>query len=84
MYILLDSETGGVYAINNDDTLSKTVQIFVDKEDAERYNLMLEAVDYKRTLEITEVDLDMVVHNCQQHHYDYVIIKPDDVVVPPL
>lgn len=84
MYILLDSASGGVYAVNNDETASKTVQIFVDKDDAERYNMMLEALDYKRTLEITEVDLDVVVHNCQLHHYDYVVIQPDDVVVPPL
>ena len=84
MFILLDSETGGVYAIHNEETRKKTVQIFVDKEDAERYNLMLEAVDFSRRLEITEVELELVVQNCQVHEYDYVIINPDDVVVPPL
>ena len=65
MYILLDDKTGGIYAVNNDDTGVKTVQIFVDKEDAERYNLMLEAVDFSRRLEITEVELELVVQNCQ-------------------
>lgn len=84
MFILLDSETGGVYAIHNDETRKKTVQIFVDKEDAERYNLMLEAIDYDRTLKITEVEFELIVHNCEQHQYDYVLITPDDVVVPPL
>ena len=84
MYILLDDKTGGIYAVNNDDTGVKTVQIFVDKEDAERYNLMLEAVDFSRRLEITEVELELLVQNCQVHEYDYVIINPDDVVVPPL
>jgi hypothetical protein len=45
---------------------------------------MLEAVDFSRRLEITEVELELVVQNCQVHEYDYVIINPDDVVVPPL
>ena len=52
MFILLDKSTGGVYAVTGADG-NKVVQIFVDKDDAVRYYGMLEAVDYKRPLEVT-------------------------------
>ena len=91
MYILVDKSNGGVYAVNKADPdnpdakepLTKAVQIFIDKDDAVRYNLMLEANDYKRKLDVLEVDFDLVVHNCLAHRYDYVVVKPDQVVVPP-
>ena len=46
-FILLDKKTGGVYAVN-DDNGGKVVQIFVDKDDADRYYSLLQADDYKR------------------------------------
>ena len=44
---------------------------------------MLEANDYARKLDVLEVDFDLVVQNCLAHRYDYVIVKPNQVVVPP-
>ena len=84
MFVLLDKKTGGVYAINDDDTDDKIVQIFVDKDDASRYHMMLEEANYRRKLEITEVERDVVVANCLAHGYLYAIITPDDFVIPPL
>lgn len=83
MFILLDKSTGGVYAVTGDDG-NKVVQIFVDKDDADRYYQMLEAVDYSRKLEVSEVEKDIVITNCLAHGYAYSIIKPDDFVIPPL
>jgi len=83
MFILLDKKTGGVYAVN-DDSGGKIVQIFVDKDDAVRYYGMLEANDYKRPLDITEVDEEIVINNCTAHNYNYVFINPEDLVVPPV
>ena len=84
MFILLDRKTGGVYAVTDDKTGNKVVQIFVDKDDAIRYYGMLEAVDYERPLEVTEVDEDIVINNCSAHSYNYTFINPEDLVIPPL
>ena len=84
MFILLDKKSGGVYAVTDDQTGQKVVQIFVDKDDAVRYYGMLEAVDYKRPLEVTEVDEDIVINNCSAHNYNYTLINPEDLVIPPL
>jgi len=45
---------------------------------------MLEAVDYKRPLEVTEVEEDIVINNCSAHSYNYTFINPEDLVIPPL
>ena len=82
MFILLDKKTGGVYAVN-DDNGGKVVQIFVDKDDADRYYSLLQADDYKRPLDVTEVDEHIVISNCTAHNYNYVFIQPDELVVPP-
>ena len=64
MFILTDGKTGGVYAVTpngkNDPKGPKAVQIFVDKDDAIRYNLMLEANDYDRKLDVLEVVVPVV------------------------
>ena len=83
MFILLDKSTGGVYAVTGADG-NKVVQIFVDKDDAVRYYGMLEAVYYKRPLEVTEVEEDIVIDNCSAHNYHYTFINPEDLVIPPL
>ena len=43
MFVLLDKRTGGVYAVTDESVPQKVVQIFVDKDDADRYYQMLEA-----------------------------------------
>ena len=37
MFVLTDQKTGGVYAVRDDNTVDRVVQIFVDKDDAVRY-----------------------------------------------
>ena len=82
MFILLDKKTVGVYAVNDNDG-GKVVQIFVDKDDADRYYGLLQADDYKRPLDVTEVDEEIVIQNCNAHNYNYVFIDPNELVVPP-
>ena len=41
MFVLTDCKTGGVYAVRDDNTVDRVVQIFVDKDDAVRYYEML-------------------------------------------
>ena len=48
--------------------------------------MQLEATDLEEDepLEIHEIDLDMVIANCVQYGYNYGIIEPDDLVIPPV
>lgn len=82
MFILTDSISGGVYAVYNKDQV-KTVQIFEDKDDAIRYNGLLEASGHEETLEVFEVDLNVVAANCKNYGYFYTVVTKDDFVIPP-
>lgn len=82
MFILTDKSTGGVYAVYNKDRV-KTVQIFEDSEDAQRYWTLLEAEGFDNELEISEVDVSTVSQNCDNHGYFYTVITNNDFVVPP-
>ena len=83
MFVLVDESSGGVYAVRDDDTVDRVVQIFVDKDDADRYYEMLVASDYKRELKVTEVEEDAVKQNCMNYGYKFSVIQPDDFVIPP-
>lgn len=82
MFILVATKSGGVYAAKSKDD-KKTVQIFVDKDDAVRYHDHLVAVDFKDELEVMEVELDIVAKNCSAHGYNYCVIDPNQLVIPP-
>lgn len=83
MFILTSEQHGGVYAVNNKDGL-KTVQIFEEEDDAIRYLGLLEADEnFDDILEVTEVEKDIVTHNCSVYGYNYCLIKSDDIVIPP-
>jgi hypothetical protein len=83
VFVLVDKATGGVYAVRDDETVERVVQLFVDKDDADRYYEMLRASDYPRILEVTEVEEDSVKDNCRQYGYMFTVITPDDFVIPP-
>jgi|TARA_B100000073_G_C23495873_1_gene477700 hypothetical protein len=82
MYVLTDTRTGGIYAVNTKD-FSKSVTVFEDRDDAVRYITLLEADDYEDKLEIMEVEKDVIAVNCNTYGYNYSIIKKDDLIVPP-
>ena len=82
MYILTDKITGGVYAVYNKDRV-KTVQIFEEEEDAERYYSLLEAEGFDDELEVLEVDIGVVAQNCDNYGYFYTVITKNDFVIPP-
>lgn len=82
MYILTATDSGGVYAAR-DSSMQKVVQLFVDEDDAIRYHEMLKAEDFKENLEVSEVDVAVVVANCQKYGYNYCIVEPNQLVIPP-
>lgn len=83
MFVLIDKKSGGVYAIRDDESVDRVVQLFVDKDDAVRYYEMLQQADYQRDLEVTEVEEQVVKDNCKVYGYRFTIITPDDFVIPP-
>jgi len=82
MYILSDTETGGVYAVLGEGN-EKTVHMFEEEDDAVRYVDHLRATDYTDELEILEVDPEVVVLNCTNYGYRYSIVSKDDLIIPP-
>jgi len=83
MYVLVDEESGGVYAVWDESCQERIVQLFVANDDAVRYHGLLEAMDFPRQLEISEVDRHDVIENCKAHGYRYTLISENDIVIPP-
>ena len=83
MFVLTDQKTGGVYAVRDDNTVDRVVQIFVDKDDAVRYYEMLKDNDYPRKLRIKFMEEDDVKFSCKNYGYKFSVITPDDIVIPP-
>ena len=82
MYILNAVTRNGVYAVNNKANKKRTVLIWEDEDDAERYKVLLDANGFDDELEVTEVDEQMIVRNCEAFDYDYSIIDKNNFVVP--
>lgn len=82
MYVLIDKKSGGVYAVKNEGKL-RCVQMWEQKEDAERYYELLKAEDYSDRLEVVEVNEDIVSKNCAVNGYYYTVIGPDELIIPP-
>ena len=83
MYILAISgqEDDGAYAVSNQDG-EKTLYFFLDEDDAERYAGLLEADDFPE-MSVVKVDPELALQTCDLYNYDYVVITPDDFVIPP-
>ncbi len=83
MFILIDKSGGGVYAVNNAND-KKNVNCFEQKDDAIRYKNLLEANDYKKEMDLMEIDTEAIAINCEKFGYEYSIVSKDDLIVPPL
>ena len=83
MYILTikDLEDEGAYAVT-DEYGEKALYLFEEFDDATRYAGLLEAEDYPE-MSVIEVEDDKAIETCEAYGYHYVIIKQDDMVVPP-
>jgi hypothetical protein len=83
MFVVTSKKSGGVYAINGQNTSkSKTVLIFEDNDDAVRYVELLDANGFDDELEVTEIEEEIIIRNCDTFDYDYAIIDKNNFVVP--
>lgn len=82
MFVVTSKKSGGVYAINSQKHKGRTVLIFEENDDAVRYVELLDANGFDDELEVTEIEEDMVIRNCETFDYDYTIIDKNNFVVP--
>lgn len=83
MYILALSgkEEEGAYALTDPDGV-QVLYLFEEEEDAIRYAFLLEAEDFP-PLTPVEVDSDSAIKTCERYNYNYAVITPDDLIIPP-
>ena len=83
MYILSTDVKGetGAFAVDDDYGI-KVVYFFKEYDDADRYLGLLEAEDYP-TMKIVEIEDDVAIKACETYNYRYVVIKPEELVIPP-
>lgn len=84
MYILTvkDNESEGAYAVVTKGG-EKVLQLFEELDDAERYIGLLEADGFP-PIEPIEIEGEQAVAACEKFGYNYVVITPEDFVIPPL
>ena len=83
MYILTvyGKENEGAYSVQNEEG-NHVLYLFQEEDDATRYANMLEDDEYPE-MHVIEVEPDMMIGVCEQHGYEYDVITPNDIVVPP-
>lgn len=83
MYILClkDKENEGAYAIQNSKH-ERTLLLFLEIEDAERFAGLLEADDFP-PMNTVEVDAEAMIDMCESTGYNYTIVEPNELMIPP-
>jgi hypothetical protein len=83
MFILTinGKEKEGAYSVTDDEG-DQILYLFQEEDDAVRYAMMLEEDDYPE-MHIIEIEDDVMLKTCELHGYQYTIITPDDIVIPP-
>ena len=83
MYILTiaGKENEGAYSVSDDDG-ENILYLFENEDDAIRFAMMLEDSGSPE-MHVIEVEDEIMIKTCEVHDYKYVIITPNDVVIPP-
>ena len=83
MYILTihGKENEGAYSVE-DDHGNHILYLFQEEDDTTRYAMQLEDNNYPE-MHVIEVEPDMMIGVCEQHGYEYTVITPNDIVIPP-
>jgi len=84
MYLLTvkDRKDDGAYAVKNKKG-EKVLFLFEDEDDAERYAMMLKEDEEPSDMEVVEVDGALAIRTCKMYNYNYAVITPNDIVIPP-
>lgn len=82
MVSVAQNEDSGAFAVHNR-WGEKVIMFFEKEDDAERYAMMLQDSEKYNLVKVTEVDEDIAKKTCHHQNLKYVIITPNDIVVPP-
>lgn len=74
-------EKEGAYSVLDDDD-EQVLYIFVEEDDATRYAMHLEELDYPE-MNVLEIEDELMIKTCEMHDHRYTIITPNDIVIPP-
>lgn len=75
-------EDEGAYSVINEDG-DHVLYLFEEEDDAVRFAMMLEERDGYPSMNVIEVDDDVIIKACEIHNYQYSIFTPYDIVIPP-
>ena len=83
MYILTvhGKENEGAYSVPDDDG-EHILYLFESEDDAIRYAMMLED-NGSPDMHVIEVEDEVMIRTCEVHDYQYTVITPNDIVIPP-
>ena len=83
MYILTiaGKENDGAYSVTDDDG-EQVFYLFEEEDDATRFAYQLEDDGYPE-MHVIEVEDEVMIKTCQVHSYNYTVITPNDIVIPP-
>jgi hypothetical protein len=74
-------EKEGAYSVLNDEG-EHILYLFEEEDDAVRFAMMLEDDGYPE-MHVIEIEDDVMIKTCELHDYQYTIITPNDIVIPP-
>jgi hypothetical protein len=83
MYIITvdGKEKEGAYSVIDEEG-DQVLYIFEQEDDALRYSMQLEELEYPK-MRILEINDELMVKTCELHDHKYSIITTNDVVIPP-
>lgn len=83
MFILTvaGKEKEGAYSVIDDDG-EQVLYLFEQEDDAMRYAMQLEELEYPE-MHVLEVDDELMVKTCEMHGHRYAMISKNDIVIPP-
>lgn len=83
MFILTvaGKEKEGAYSVVDDDG-EQVLYLFEQEDDAMRYAMQLEEIEYPE-MHVLEVDDELMVKTCEMHGHRYAMISKNDIVIPP-
>ncbi len=83
MFILTiaGKERDGAYSVKDEEN-DQVLYIFEEEDDATRFGLQLESLDYPE-MNVVEIDDELMIKTCEMHGHKYTVITENDFVIPP-
>jgi hypothetical protein len=84
MFILTvaGQERDGAYSVQDAEG-NRILYLFEEEDDASRYAMMLEEDDDYPDMHVLEVEDEVMIKTCKIHGYNFTVITPNDIVIPP-